>query len=149
MFADLVALHRTHSLLIQEFNCVESAQDPHAVDAAADDDDERDGDDPQPAAPLPLPTLNTLASLHASEDEDTKLPEQRRITAQIMRNWAQHKAVEDVPSNPRIAEMDRLARLHRAQAFDAVTRTDEGDMGHSILQKDILTVCVALVLPSH
>jgi hypothetical protein len=25
-----------------------------------------------------------------SEDEDTKLPEQRRVTAQIMRNWEQH-----------------------------------------------------------
>ena len=146
MFADLVALHRTHSLLIQEFNCVESAQDPHAVDAAADDDDERDGDDPQPAAPLPLPTLNTLASLHASEDEDTKLPEQRRITAQIMRNWAPHMVIEAVPPNARTA---KKLSLHKAQKFNAVTRTDEGDMGHSILQKDILTVCVALVLPSH
>ena len=78
--ANLVALGRTHSLLIQEFNFVESAQDPHADPAAADDDDERDGDGPRPAAPLPLPPLNTLASLLASEDEDTKLPEQRRVT---------------------------------------------------------------------
>ena len=87
-----------------------------------------------PAAPLPLPPLNTLASLHASEDEDTKLPEQSLVTAQIMRNWAQHKAIEAVLPNARAAEMHRL---HKAQKFDAVTRTDDGEVGHSILQKDV------------
>ena len=41
--------------------------------------------------------LDKLATQHASEDEGTKLPDQRRITAQIMRNWEQHKAIVDKP----------------------------------------------------
>ena len=100
----------------------------------------------------------------SSEDEDTKLPEKRRVTAQIMRKWEQHKAIEDKPP---ISRSEKMLRLHRAQLFDAITRTDEGDMGHSILQEDmpddedyhdfsqqqeealILAVCVALVLPPH
>jgi hypothetical protein len=53
----IVALGHTHSLLIQEFNCVESVQDPPADAAAGDDVDERDGDGLRPAAPLPLPPL--------------------------------------------------------------------------------------------
>ena len=60
--SNLVALGHTHSLRIQEFNCVESAQDPPADAAAANDVDERDGDGLRPAAPLPLPPLNKLAS---------------------------------------------------------------------------------------
>ena len=67
----------------------------------------------------------------ASEDENTTLPEQRRVTAQITRNWKQHKAIEDRP--PRA----RGDQLHRAQLFDAITRADQGDMGRSILQKDM------------
>ena len=51
--ANLAALGRTHSLLIQDFNCVESAQDPHPNPAAGDDLDERDGDGPRPAARSP------------------------------------------------------------------------------------------------
>jgi hypothetical protein len=51
-------------LLLQEFNCVESAQDPSANPAAGDDVDERDSDGPRPAAPLPLPPLHKLASQH-------------------------------------------------------------------------------------
>ena len=60
--SNLVAHGRTHSLLLQEFNRVESAQDPPADPAAGNDVDERDGDGPQPAARLPLPPLNKLAS---------------------------------------------------------------------------------------
>ena len=30
-----------------------------------------------------------------------------------------------------------MHRLHRAQPFDAITRTEEGDEGHSILQKNM------------
>ena len=63
--ANLVALGRTHSLLIQEFNCVESARDPHANPAAADDVDGRDEGSPRPAAPLPLSPLHKLASLQS------------------------------------------------------------------------------------
>ena len=60
-------------------------------------DDERDSDGPRPAAPLPLPPLDKLASQHAPEDEGTKLPDHRRVTAQIMRNWVQHKDIADKP----------------------------------------------------
>ena len=51
-----------------------------------------------------------------------------------MHNWEQHKAIADKPPSSRSAEM---LRLHRAQPFDAITRTDEGNTGHSVLQKDI------------
>ena len=131
---NLPALGRTHRLLLQEFNCVESAPDPPADPAAGDDADERDSDGPHPAAPLPLPPLNTLAPQHASEDEGTKLPEQRCVPAQIMRNWEQHTAIAGKPPSSRCAEMHRL---HRTQPFDAITCTEEGDAGHSILQKDM------------
>ena len=59
---------------------------------------------------------------------------ERRVTTQIMRNWEQHNAIADKPPSSRSEEM---LRLHRAQHFDAITRTDEGDMGHSLLQKDM------------
>ena len=40
---------------------------------------------PQP--PFLFCHLTSLHHCNASEDQDTKLPEQRRVTAQIMRNW--------------------------------------------------------------
>ena len=58
--ANLVALGCTHSLLIQEFNFVESAQDPPADPAAADDVDQHDSDGPRPAAPLQIPCNHQL-----------------------------------------------------------------------------------------
>ena len=60
--SNLVALGHTHKMLILEFNCVESVQDPPADAAQGDDADERDGDGPRPAEPLPLPPQNKLAS---------------------------------------------------------------------------------------
>jgi hypothetical protein len=59
-----VAFGNTHTRLIQEFNCIEGVQDPPAGAAAGDDADERDSDGLRPAAPLPLPPLNKLASQH-------------------------------------------------------------------------------------
>ena len=68
---------------------------------------------------------------------------------------------------PPSARSVKIPRLHGAQSLDAIARADDGDMGHAILQKEmpddedyhlraqkeeeasILTVCVALVLPSH
>jgi len=88
--SNLAALGRTHCLLLQEFNCVESAHDPPADPAAGDVVDERDSGGPRPAASLPLPPLDKLDTQHAPEDEGTKLPDQRRVTGQIMRNWVQH-----------------------------------------------------------
>ena len=51
-----------------------------------------------------------------------------------MRNWEQHKAIEDRPPSSRC---EKMLRVHRTQLFDAISRTEEGDMGHSILQKDM------------
>ena len=51
-----------------------------------------------------------------------------------MRNWAQHKDIADKPPSARSAELERL---HRVQPFDAISRTEEDDDGHSILQKDM------------
>jgi hypothetical protein len=57
------------------------------------------------------------------EDEDTKMPEQSRVTAQIMRNLGQHKAIEDRQPSTRCEEM---LRLHQNQVFDAISHTEEG-----------------------
>ena len=57
-----------------------------------------------------------------------------RVTAQIMRNWVQHKDIADKPPSARSAELERM---HRVQPIDALSRTEEGDDGHSILQKDM------------
>ena len=51
-----------------------------------------------------------------------------------MRKWVQHTAIADKPPSSRSAELERL---HRVQPFDAITHTEEGDVGHSILQKDM------------
>ena len=45
-----------------------------------------------------------------------------------------HKDIADKPPSARSA---KLERLHPAQPFDAISRTEEGDDGHSILQKDM------------
>lgn len=44
----------------------------------------------------------------------TQLPKQSRVTAQIMRYWAQHKAIEDKPASIRCGQM---RALHRVQVF--------------------------------
>ena len=51
-----------------------------------------------------------------------------------MRNWVQHKDIADKPPSARSAELERM---HRVQPIDALSRTEEGDDGHSILQKDM------------
>lgn len=132
MLSTLVALGHTNKMLIQEFNCVEDVQDPPADATAGDVADEHDGNGLRPAAPLPLPPLILR---HASEDEDaSQLPQQRHVTAQVMRHRVQHKAIKDRPPSTRCAQM--LA-LHQTQVIDAIFCTEEGDMGHSILQGDM------------
>ena len=51
-----------------------------------------------------------------------------------MFHWVQHKAIEDSPPSARCAQM--LA-LHRAKIIDAISRTEECEMGHSLLQRDM------------
>jgi hypothetical protein len=57
--SNLAALDRTHRLLVQEFDCVESAHDPPADPAAGNVVDELDSDGPQPAAPSSSATCQT------------------------------------------------------------------------------------------
>ena len=90
---------------------------------------------PRPAAPLSCPPLNLLASQHVSEDEEAcRLPPQRRATSQVMRHWAPHMAIAD---NAPKARQRHLDALHKAQAWDAISRTKAGESGHSILQSDV------------
>ena len=51
-----------------------------------------------------------------------------------MRNWGQHKAIEDRPTCSRC---EKMLCLHRTQVFDAISSTEEGDMCHSALQMDM------------
>ena len=51
-----------------------------------------------------------------------------------MRHWVQHKAIEDRPTSTRCAQ---LLALQRARVIDAISRTEEGEMGHSILERDM------------
>ena len=79
----------------KEFNCVESAQDPHADAVAANDVDEQDGDDPRPAAPFPLPPLNTLASLPPRK---MKTQSCRNSVVSLLRSCSIGRSTR--PSNP-------------------------------------------------
>ena len=56
-------------------------------------------------------------------EDASKLPEQRRVSAQIMRHCVQHKAIEDSPPSSRCVKM--LA-LHRALVIDAISLAEEG-----------------------
>ena len=42
--------------------------------------------------------------------------------------------IADNPPSSRCAELERL---HRSKSVDAISRTHEGDRGHSILQQDM------------
>ena len=127
--SNLVALGQTHRMLIQEFNNVEGVKDPPADAAHGYGADERHGDGPRPAAPLLLPPLHKLASEDA--DASSPLPEQRRATAQMMHPCVQHKAIGR--SSPDV----RKCLPCTGQVIDAISRTDEGHMGHLILQQNM------------
>ena len=126
----------SHNELCQEYNCIEGMQEPPADAADADVDGARaDGDGPRPTAPLSLPPLNRLASQHVSEDEEAcRLPPQRCDTSQVMRHWTPHTAIAH---NDPSARQRHLDALHKAQAWDAISRTKAGESHHSILQSDV------------
>ena len=85
------------------------------------------------STPSSSATQQTCLTAASEDDYASKLPEQRRVTAQIMRHWEQHKAIEDRPTSPRCAKM---RALHRDQVFNAITRTEEGHMSHVTLPAD-------------
>jgi hypothetical protein len=101
--SQLQELVKAHGSLIRDYKCTEwQLQDPiaviHAPVAPAD------VQAPQASTPLLIPPLNHLALLEAArahgenavnaQDKDghgLRMPDQRRITAAIMREWAPHR----------------------------------------------------------
>jgi hypothetical protein len=110
--SQLQALTKAHDSLIQDYKCAEwqsqevlanvarQSQEPDAAGRAAPAVDQV----PQVTTPLLIPPLNQLALLsaarahgenaeNAQEGRGSRMPDQRIITRQIMREWPQHKAV--------------------------------------------------------
>ena len=131
--SQLQALVKAHARLIQDYKCAEwRSQDP-AVEiraAAAPATDQV----PQVTTPLLIPPLNQLAQLPASrahgenaendqEGRGLRMPDQRRITREIMRGWAPHSdARENGAPQPRAMA---LHQGHDTQTFDCISRTLE------------------------
>ena len=125
--SSLSSLKLVHSTLLEEYGCIEWA--PPAADAA---DAEQQSDDDN-ARPLPIPPLNLLATMQARQDEEegdaaarASLPLQRRVTAQVMKNWPQHLQVAANPPSRRAKDM---LQLHCVQsvpthAEDSALRRD-------------------------
>ena len=123
----LRSLKLVHPTLLTDYRCIEWA--PPAADAA---DDEQQSDDDN-ARPLPIPPLNLLASMQARQDEEegdaaarASLPLQRRVTAQVMKNWPQHLQAAANPPSRRAKDM---LQLHCVQsvpthAEDSALRRD-------------------------
>ena len=142
--SQLQALVKAHACLIQDYKCAEwRPQDPadeiHAPAAPAPDQV------PQAPTPLLIPPLNQLAHLqlpaarahgenaeNAQEGRGLRMPDQRRITREIMRGWAPHKDAREngAPQSRATA----LHQRHATQTFDCISRTVEGQPGHLRLQ---------------
>ena len=102
---------------------------------------------PQVTTPLLILPLNQLAQLpaarahgenaeNAQEGCGLRMSDQRRITREIMRGWAPHSdARENGAPQPRAMA---LHLRHATQIFDCISRTLEGQPGHSRLQATIL-----------
>ena len=133
--SQLQALVKAHARLIQDYKCAEwRSQDP-AVEiraAAAPATDQV----PQVTTPLLIPPLNQLAQLpaarahrenaeNAQEGRGLRMPDQRRITREIMRGFlAPHSdAYENGAPLPRGTA---LHLRHATQTFDCISRTLEG-----------------------
>ena len=69
---------------------------------------------------------------NAQEGRGLRMPDQRRITREIMRGWAPHSdARENSAPQPRAMA---LHQRHATQTFDCISRTLEGQPEHSRLQ---------------
>ena len=90
------------------------------------------------ALPLSLPPLNLLAKQHQLSEEEIGagcvLAPQRRVTAQSMRHWGPHASAEEEPPS---ARCKHLRMLHRTHTCIAISSTEDGEPGHSILQHDM------------
>ena len=112
--SQLQALATAHAKLIQEYKCAEQHAAP--ADPAADQV-------PQAPTPLLIPPLNQLAQLRAArahgenaenaQDEDIqgpRMPDQRKITAAIMKAWPPHIAARALGADPRGKIMHACSR---------------------------------------
>jgi hypothetical protein len=136
----LMALVQTHTCLIHDYKCAEQQpqHDAPAAPAAA-------AQVPQAPTPLLIPPLNQLALLLAArapgenaenaQDEvaqGPRMPEQRKITAAIMKEWGPHKALRALgaPHHRGSVMHSRLC----TQTIPCISRTVIGQSGHSLLQ---------------
>ncbi len=103
---------------------------------------------PQAPAPLLIPPLNQLALLLAArapgenaenaQDEvaqGPRMPEQRKITAAIMKEWGPHKTLRALG-----APHHRGSVMHKRQStqtIPCISRTVIGQSGHSLLQESM------------
>ena len=63
------------------------------------------------------------------------MPDQRRITREIMRGWAPHSDAREIGApQPRAMALHQGHEAHDTQTFDCISRTLEGQPGHSRLQ---------------
>ena len=128
----LSALRAVHQLLLQDYQCVEVdplAQRPAAAANAPAA--------PQGAAsPLQLPQLKSLAQPASSGPAggtaatSSRLPQQKRITKQIMPRWLPHVQANQAPPD---AFCKHLRDLHLTQVVEAAPDAEAGDPRHSIL----------------
>jgi hypothetical protein len=135
----LQALVQTHTRLIQEYKCVErQSQGPAPADPVVDQG-------PQVHSPLLIPPLNQLAQLRAAgahgENAENAQEEaaqglrmlgQQKITAAIMKLWAPH--VEACAFGPAHLRGQFMHQRQLSQTIPCISRTVEGQLGHSLLQ---------------
>ena len=135
--SQLQALVQAHTSLMTDYKCSEwQAPDGgnNAQDALA----------PAPqASSLLIPPLQKLALMpigapvenadNAQEDEASpQMPSQRRLTKAIMREWGpHHQARTDGAPHPR---GQHVHPRHQTQVITCLSRTVEGQPGHSLLQ---------------
>jgi hypothetical protein len=135
--SQLQALVKAHARLIRDYNCAEwRTQDP-AIEMRAPATSGAD-QVPQVTTPLLIPPLNQLAQLpaarahgenaeNAQEGRGLRMPDQRRITREIMRGWAPHSdARENGAPQPRAMAWHQR---HATQTFDCISRTLEASPG--------------------
>jgi hypothetical protein len=135
-----MALVQTHTCLIHDYKCAEQQpqHDAPGSPAAADQV-------PRAPTPLLIPPLNQLALLLVARDpgenaenaqdevaQGPRMPDQRKITAAIMKEWGPHKALRALG-----APHHRGSVMHSRQStqtIPCISRTVIGQSGHSLLQ---------------
>jgi hypothetical protein len=133
--SQLKALVEAHNSLLTDYKCTEWP-------APANGNNNAPALDPQVSSLL-IPPLQKLASMpigapvenadNAQEDDASpQMPSQRRITKAIMQNWGPHRqAHSDGAPHPRGKD---LHLRHQTQVIDCMSRSVEGQPGHSLLQ---------------